>query len=170
MRDAMRRVAPAWGGLQEAHRLIVVGMTHRSRLVRSLALPVCTLAMAGVALTACGGSSDSGSSSAAPAPETTSAAPAPDPTTEPPAPNPQPDGDCSEEALNSAAANATGGSFGGVEEFTCDDGWAVVSGKMNDQYTSLLFQAQDGSWMPKESQEVCQSGVLPDDIAEVACS
>ena len=145
-------------------------MTHESRLVRSLILPVGVLAVAGFALTACGGGSSSSESSSAAAPATTSAAPAPAPTTEPPAPNPQPDGDCSEEALNSAAANATGGSFGGVEEFTCDNGWAVVSGKMNDQYTSLLFKAEDGSWMPKESQEVCQSGELPDDIAEVACS
>lgn len=145
-------------------------MTHESRLVRSLILPVGVLAVAGFALTACGGGSSSSESSSAAAPATTSAAPAPAPTTEPPAPNPQPDGDCSEEALNSAAANATGGSFGGVEEFTCDNGWAVVSGKMNDQYTSLLFKAEDGSWMPKESQEVCQSGELPDDIAEVACN
>ena len=143
-------------------------MTHESRLVRSLILPIGVLAIAGFTLTACGGGSSSSESSSAAAP--TTAAPAPAPTTEPPAPNPQPDGDCSEEALNSAAANATGGSFGGVEEFTCDDGWAVVSGKMNDQYTSLLFKAEDGSWMPKESQEVCQSGELPDDIAEVACS
>lgn len=150
---------------------MVVTMTRESRLVRSLILPVGVLAIAGFALTACGGSSSSESSSApAPAPSTSSAAPAPEPTTEPPAPNPQPDGDCSEEALNSAAANATGGSFGGVEEYTCDDGWAVVSGKMNDQYMSLLFKAEDGSWIPKESQEVCQSGVLPDDIAEVACA
>ena len=145
-------------------------MTRESRLVRSLILPVGVLAVAGFTLTACGGGSSSSESSSAAAPATTSAAPAPAPTTEPPAPNPQPDGDCSEEALNSAAANATGGSFGGVEEFTCDDGWAVVSGKMNDQYTSLLFKAEDGSWMPKESQEVCQSGELPDDIAEVACN
>lgn len=143
-------------------------MTRESRLVRSLILPIGVLAIAGFTLTACGGGSSSSESSSAAAP--TTAAPAPAPTTEPPAPNPQPDGDCSEEALNSAAANATGGSFGGVEEFTCDDGWAVVSGKMNDQYTSLLFKAEDGSWMPKESQEVCQSGELPDDIAEVACS
>lgn len=145
-------------------------MTRESRLVRSLILPVGVLAVAGFTLTACGGGSSSSESSSAAAPATTSAAPAPAPTTEPPAPNPQPDGDCSEEALNSAAANATGGSFGGVEEFTCDNGWAVVSGKMNDQYTSLLFKAEDGSWMPKESQEVCQSGELPDDIAEVACN
>ena len=145
-------------------------MTRESRLVRSLILPVGVLAVAGLTLTACGGGSSSSESSSAAAPATTSAAPAPAPTTEPPAPNPQPDGDCSEEALNSAAANATGGSFGGVEEFTCDNGWAVVSGKMNDQYTSLLFKAEDGSWMPKESQEVCQSGELPDDIAEVACN
>ena len=134
--------------------------------MRSFVFPVGAVAIAGLALTACGGSSDSGtSSSAAPAP--TSAEPAP--TSEPPAPNPAPEGDCSEGALNSAAANATGGSFGGVEEFTCDSGWAVVSGQLNDQYTNLVFKAEDGSWMPKETQEVCQAGELPSAIADIAC-
>ena len=126
--------------------------------LRTASLPI--LAAACLALAACGGSGGStASSSAAPAP--TSA--------EPPAPNPNPEGDCSQDALNSAAANATGGSFGGVEEFTCDGGWAVVSGKMNDQYTNLLFQAQDGSWMPVEIQETCQAGQLPAKVAEIAC-
>ena len=129
--------------------------------MRTLVLPVTALAIAGFALTACGGSSDSGSSS--------SAAPAPT-SEEPPAPNPNPEGDCSEGALNSAAANATGGSFGGVEEFTCDGGWAVVSGKMNDQYMNLLFKAEDGSWMPKEILETCQAGELPAKVADIACS
>lgn len=134
-------------------------MTHTSPAMRSIALPVSALAIAGFALTACGGSSDSGSSS--------SAAPT---SAEPPAPNPNPEGDCSQEALNSAAANATGGSFGGVEEFTCDGGWAVVSGKMNDQYTNLVFKAEDGTWMPKETQETCQGGELPAKVADIACS
>lgn len=135
-------------------------MTHTSRAMRSIALPIGVLALAGFALTACGGSSDSGSSSSA----------APASSSEPPAPNPNPEGDCSQEALNSAASNATGGSFGGVEEYTCDGGWAVVSGKMNDQYTSLVFKAEDGSWMPKEVQETCQAGELPATIAEIACN
>ena len=126
--------------------------------LRTASLPI--LAAACLALAACGGSGGStASSSAAPAP--TSA--------EPHAPNPNPEGDCSKDALNSAAANATGGSFGGVEEFTCDGGWAVVSGKMNDQYTNLLFQAQDGSWMPVEIQETCQAGQLPAKVADIAC-
>lgn len=136
-------------------------MTTTSRAMRTLVLPISALAIAGFALTACGGSSDSGSSS--------SAAPAPT-SEEPPAPNPNPEGDCSEGALNSAAANATGGSFGGVEEFTCDGGWAVVSGKMNDQYMNLLFKAEDGSWMPKEILETCQAGELPAKVADIACS
>ena len=126
--------------------------------MRSLAASASVVFIAGLTLTACGGSSDSGSSS--------SAAPS---SSEAPAPNPNPEGDCSQDALNSAASNATGGSFGGVEEFTCDGGWAVVSGKMNDQYLNLLFQAKDGSWMPVESQEVCQSGVLPAKISDIAC-
>ncbi len=138
----------------------LASMTQSSRVMRSLVLPVGALAIAGLTLTACGGSSDSGSSSSA----------APASSSEPPAPNPNPEGDCSQEALNSAASNATGGSFGGVEEFTCDGGWAVVSGKMNDQYTNLLFQAQDGSWMPKEIQETCQAGGLPAKISEIACA
>lgn len=133
-----------------------------SRLLRSLALPIVLIAAAGLSLSACGGSGNSASSSSSAAPVSSSA--------EPPAPNPYPEGDCSQDALNSAAANATGGSFGGVEEFTCDGGWAVVSGKMNDQYTNLVFKAEDGSWMPKEAQEVCQSGDLPAKITEVACS
>jgi len=136
-------------------------MTHTSRTMRSIVLPIGVLAVAGFALTACGGSSDSASSS--------SAAPASS-SEEPPAPNPNPEGDCSQEALNSAASAATGGSFGGVEEYTCDGGWAVVSGKMNDQYTSLVFKAEDGSWMPKEVQETCQAGELPATIAEIACN
>ncbi|MFM7211630.1 MAG: hypothetical protein ACKOYQ_06435 [Actinomycetota bacterium] len=135
-------------------------MTHTSRAMRSIALPIGVLALAGFALTACGGSSDSRSSSSA----------APASSSEPPAPNPNPEGDCSQEALNSAASAATGGSFGGVEEYTCDAGWAVVSGKMNDQYTSLVFKAEDGSWMPKEVQETCQAGELPATIAEIACN
>ena len=135
-------------------------MTTSARIMRSLVLPVGAFALVGLTLSACGGSSDSGSSSSA----------APASSSEPPAPNPNPEGDCSQEALNSAAANATGGSFGGVEEFTCDGGWAVVSGKMNDQYTKLLFQAQDGSWMPKEIQETCQAGGLPAKISEIACA
>lgn len=129
--------------------------------MRSIVLPVSALAIAGFALTACGGSSDSASSS--------SAAPASS-SEEPPAPNPNPEGDCSQEALNSAASAATGDSFGGVEEYTCDGGWAVVSGKMNDQYMNLVFKAEDGSWMPKEIQETCQAGELPATIAEIACN
>lgn len=136
-------------------------MTHTSRVMRSIVLPVSALAIAGFTLTACGGSSDSGSSS--------SAAPASS-SEEPPAPNPNPEGDCSQEALNSAASAATGDSFGGVEEYTCDGGWAVVSGKMNDQYMNLVFKAEDGSWMPKEIQETCQAGELPATIAEIACN
>ena len=129
-----------------------------SSTLRTASLPI--LAAACLALAACGGSGGSSTSS--------SAAPAPT-SAEPPAPNPNPEGDCSQDALNSAAANATGGSFGGVEEFTCDGGWAVVSGKMNDQYTDLLFQAQDGSWMPVEIQETCQAGQLPAKVADLAC-
>ena len=138
----------------------VVHMITSTRIMRSLVLPVGALALAGLTLSACGGSSDSGSSSSA----------APASSSEPPAPNPNPEGDCSQEALNSAATNATGGSFGGVEEFTCEGGWAVVSGKMNDQYINLLFQAQDGSWMPVEIQETCQAGGLPAKISEIACA
>lgn len=130
------------------------------RVMRSLVLPVGALAIVGLTITACGGSSDSGSSSSA----------APASSSEPPAPNPNPEGDCSQEALNSAAANATGGSFGGVEEFTCEEGWAVISGKMNDQYMNLLFKAEDGSWMPKEIQETCQAGGLPAKISDIACA
>ena len=136
------------------------GTMTSSRVFRSLALPATGLALVGLALTACGGSSgDAASSSAAPASS----------SAEPPDPNPNPEGDCSQEALDSAAANATGGGFGGVEEFTCAGGWAVVSGKMNDQYTNLLFKAEDGSWMPKEIQETCQAGELPSEIADIAC-
>ena len=141
--------------------------------LRTFALPVGVLAVAGLALTACGGSgsSSSSSSSSKAAPASSSVAPAPAPSSsEPPAPNPQPEGDCTEKALASAADHATGGSFGGVEEFACDGGYAYVGGKMNDQYNYLLFQAQDGSWMPLESQEVCQSGALPDKISSVVCN
>lgn len=131
------------------------------RSARFIALAAAASA-ACLALAACGGSGGTAESTSA-----TSAAPT---SAEPPAPNPSPEGDCSKEALNSAATNATGGSFGGVEEFTCDGGWAVVSGKMNDQYTNLLFQAQDGSWMPQEIQETCQAGGLPAAISEIACA
>ena len=110
-------------------------------------------------MTACGGSSDSGSSSS-------SASSSEDP----PAPNPNPEGDCSQDALNSAASNATDGSFGGVEEFTCSGGYAVVQGKMNDQYLPLVFKAEDGSWMPVEILNACQAGELPAEIADIACS
>lgn len=129
-----------------------------STAIRFLALPAGLLLAAG--LTACGGSSDGAASSSA----------APDSSSEQPAPNPNPEGDCTQDALNSAAANATGGSFGGVEEFTCDGGWAVVSGKLNDQYLNLVFKAEDGSWMPKEIQETCAAGELPAKIADIACS
>ena len=132
-----------------------------TRRLRSIALPILALATAGITLSACGGSG-----STAP---TSSAAPASS-TQEPPAPNPNPEGDCSQAALNSAAANATGGSFGGVEEFTCDGGWAAVKGKMNDQYTTLIFKAEDGTWAPKEIQETCQSGTLPAKISAIACA
>ena len=127
--------------------------------MRSLVLPVGALVVAGLSLTACGGSSDSGASSSAPAP-----------TSEPPAPNPNPEGDCSQEALNSAATNATGGAFGGVEEFTCDGGYAVVQGKMNDQYLPLLFKAEDGTWVPVEILNACQAGEVPAKVAEIACA
>ena len=134
-------------------------MTRSSRALRTIALPLSGLALAGMALTACGGSSDSAStSSAAPTSE------------EPPAPNPNPEGDCSQEALNSAAANATGGSFGGVEEFTCDGGYAVVQGKMNDQYLPLLFKVEDGTWVPVEILNACQAGEVPATVAEIACA
>lgn len=129
-----------------------------STLLRSLAVPAGVVLVAGLTLTACGSSGGSSSS--------TTAAPS---TSEPPAPNPNPEGDCSQEALNSAASNATSGAFGGVEEFTCEGGWAVVSGKMNDQYMNLLFQAQDGTWAPAEIQETCQAGTLPAKISEIAC-
>jgi hypothetical protein len=135
-------------------------MKSTSRTLRALALPAVLVATAGFTLTACGGSSDS-SSSASP----TSAV-----TTEAPAPNPNPEGDCSQEALNSAAANATGGTFGGVEEFTCDGGYAVVQGKMNDQYLPLLFKAEDGTWVPVEILNACQAGEVPAKVAEVACA
>ena len=139
-----------------------------SRVLKTLALPAGALLALSFGLAACGGSSSSSSSSAA-APETSSA-PAPAPTTEePPAPNPNPEGDCSQEALNSAASNATSGAFGGVEEFDCAGGWAVVKGKMNDQYLPLLFKAEDGSWVPQEIQEICQAGQLPQQIADEAC-
>lgn len=134
-------------------------MTRTSRALRTVALPLSGLALAGMALTACGGSSDSASSS--------SAAPT---SAEPPAPNPNPEGDCSQEALNSAAANATSGAFGGVEEFTCDGGYAVVQGKMNDQYLPLLFKAEDGTWVPVEIQNACQAGEVPAKVAEIACA
>ena len=133
-------------------------MTTTSRTIRALAVSAGIVLAAGLGLTACGSSGGSSSSSSAAAS-----------TSEPPAPNPNPEGDCSQDALNSAASNATGGSFGGVEEFTCDGGWAVVSGKMNDQYTNLLFKAEDGSWMPKEVQETCQAGGLPAKISDIAC-
>ncbi len=126
--------------------------------LRTLALPASLLLATGLTLTACGGSSDADANGASSEATSSEAAP-----------NPNPEGDCSQDALNSAAANATGGSFGGVEEFTCDGGWAVVSGKMNDQYLNLLFQAQDGSWMPMEIQETCQAGELPAKISDIAC-
>ena len=135
-------------------------MTNTSRAVRAIVLPIGVLAIAGFSLTACGGSSDSGSSSAAPASS----------SEEPPAPNPNPEGDCSQEALNSAASAATGGSFGGVEEFTCDGGYAVVQGKMNDQYLPLLFKVEDGTWVPVEILNACQAGEVPATIAEIACN
>lgn len=134
-------------------------MTNHMRVMRSLVLPVSGLAIAGLTLSACGGSSDSGASSSA----------APASSSEPPAPNPNPEGDCSQEALNSAAANATSGTFGGVEEFTCDGGYAVVMGKMNDQYLPLLFKAEDGTWVPVEIQNVCEAGEVPAKVAEKAC-
>lgn len=133
-------------------------MTRTSRALRTIALPLSGLALAGMALTACGGSSDSASSSAAA------------PTSEPPAPNPNPEGDCSQDALNSAASNATGGTFGGVEEFTCDGGYAVVQGKLNDQYLPLLFKAEDGTWVPVEILNACQAGEVPAKVAEIACA
>ena len=117
-------------------------MTRTSRALRSIALPISGLALAGMALTACGGSSDSGGSEA----------------------------DCSQEALNSAASNATGGTFGGVEEFTCDGGYAVVQGKMNDQYLPLLFKAEGSNWVPVEILNACQAGEVPAKVAEIACA
>lgn len=150
-------------------------MTITPRAMRSIALPIGILAISGFALSACGGSSDSTTTTSAapttsaPAPAPTTSSPAPAPTTEPPAPNPKPEGDCTEAALNSAASNATGGSFGGVEEYTCDSGWAVVSGQLNDQYTNLVFKAEDGSWIPQEIQESCQSGAMPKAISDIAC-
>jgi hypothetical protein len=131
-------------------------MNSSLRVTRSLVVPAVLLAAAGLTLTACGGSSDSASSSSAA-------------TSEPPAPNPNPEGDCTEEALNSAAANATGGTFGGVEEFTCDGGYAVVQGKMNDQYLPVLFKAEDGTWVPVEILNACQAGEVPAKVAEIAC-
>jgi ABC-type oligopeptide transport system substrate-binding subunit len=128
-----------------------------TRILHSFALPVVVLTAASLTLAACGGSGDSASSSSAA-------------TSEPPAPNPNPDGDCSEEALNSAASNATGGTFGGVEEFTCGGGYAVVQGKMNDQYLPLLFKAEDGTWVPVEIQNACQAGEVPAVVAEIACA
>lgn len=145
-------------GARSVEALKVESMTKPSRILRTIVVPAGLVLVAGVTLTACGGSGGASDSSSAAAS-----------SSEPPAPNPNPEGDCSQEALNSAASNATGGSFGGVEEFTCDGGWAVVSGKMNDQYTNLLFQAEDGSWMPKEIQETCQAGTLPAKIADIAC-
>lgn len=133
---------------------------NSSRVLHSLVLPAAVLAAAGFTLTACGGSSDSSDSASS-----SSAA-----TSEPAAPNPNPDGDCSEEALNSAAANATGGTFGGVEEFTCDGGYAVVQGKMNDQYLPLLFKVEDGTWVPVEILNACQAGEVPAKVAEIACA
>lgn len=134
-------------------------MTTASRSVRSLALVSGTVLLATLGLAACGGSGGSSSSSSA----------APASSSEPPAPNPSPQGDCSETALNSAAKNATGGSFGGVESFVCDGGYAAVTGQMNDQESNLLFQVKDGSWMPVEIQEVCQAGGLPSKISDVVC-
>lgn len=131
----------------------------RSTIIRSLAVPAGLLLATGLTLTACGGSSDSGSSSSS----------ASSSSEDPPAPNPNPEGDCSKEALNSAASNATGGTFGGVEDFTCEGGYAVVQGKMNDQYLPLVFQAKDGSWMPVEILNACQAGELPATIADIAC-
>ena len=148
-------------GFPELRRVCGAGVTtirrmNSSRVTRSLVLPVAVLAAAGFTLTACGGSSDSASSSSAA-------------TSEPPAPNPNPDGDCSEAALNSAAANATGGTFGGVQEFTCDGGYAVVKGDLNDQYLPVLFKVEDGTWVPVEILNACQAGEVPAKVAEMAC-
>lgn len=138
-----------------------------TRAVRAIGLPLGGIALASLAFTACGGSSESGSSTPS-AP--TSSAPAPAPSSsEPPAPNPSPEGDCTQEALNSAASNATSGAFGGVEQFACYGGYAVVKGKMNDQFLPLLFKAEDGTWTPVEILNVCQAGELPVEIADEVC-
>lgn len=139
----------------------------RTLLVRTLALPVGVLAVSALTLTACGGSSNSSSSPSA-APASSSVAPAPSSSSAAPAPHP--DAECSEEALNAAAKHATGGSFGGVESFACDGGWAAVTGQMADNSTALLFMDEDGVWMPKETQETCQAGGLPAKVAAIACS
>lgn len=125
-------------------------MTTHARL-RAIAIPAAIMITTGFSLTACGGSGSSSDSSTA----SSSAA------TEPA---------CSQEALNAAAAAATGGSFGGVQEFTCDGEWAVVKGDMNDQYLPLLFQAQDGVWSPVEILNACQAGEVPAKIADIACA
>lgn len=127
----------------------------------ALALP---LAAAALLVSACGGSSSSSTSSSA-APASSSAA-----ASSSGAPAPHPDAECSQEALAAAAKNATGGSFGGVESFVCDGGYAVATGQMSDNEANLLFQDRDGVWMPLESQETCQAGGLPAKIADVVCS
>jgi hypothetical protein len=107
---------------------------------------------AGFALSGCGGSSDASDSASA----TSSSA-----SSEP---------ECSKEALDAAAANATGGTFGGTQEFTCDGGWAVAQGDLNDLYLPLLFKAQDGAWSPVEILNACQAGEVPATIADIACA
>lgn len=117
------------------------------------------LAVAGLTLAACGGSSNSSSStSAAPASSSASNIPGGGGAAE-----------CTKEVLAEAANKASGGTFKDVSGFYCEDGWAVVAGNVNGSAQAWLFEAEGQFWVPKELQEVCQSGDLPDKVAAMAC-
>lgn len=138
-----------------------------NRTKRAAFLIPAIIAAGSLTLAACGGSSDGGATTPAPAP------------TETDVPGGGGAAECTTDALEKAtqdAAAAAGITLENTNEYDCVDGWAIVFGvtKANDieQTTAFVFEAEGQFWVPVSTGEICDGNVdgVPAAIKDQACA
>ena len=67
---------------------------------------------------------------------------------------------CDKESLTAAAKNSVD-KFVSLEDWTCDQGWAVAFVETEDYEETVVFEAEGQFWILKDGKDVCGTG--PDD-------
>jgi hypothetical protein len=141
----------------------------RSMTTKKTALVTASIIATGaLVLSACGGSSDSG--------ETT--APAPSPTSTDSDNIGGGEAECTTGALEMAtegAAAADGVELINTNEYDCVDGWAIVFAVTKEadieQTTAYVFEAEGPMWVRVDLASICDGDAdVPDSIEEQACA